>query len=187
MILSDYDLMNAIRNKRIVIRPFDKETLRENGIDLRITDQVAHHNEFKKGFVLDPANPRHVRSSYRIVKRAKNIVIGSREQVLLSTNEYVELPDDVMGFVEIRSTWARHGLSMPPTIIDAGFKGDITLEVINNAPYAIALRPKQRLAHIIFEKVNNRVDNVYSGRYLGQRGIRIPKVIKWESASGKDR
>ena len=67
---------------------------------------------------------------------------------------------------------------MPPTIIDAGFKGTITLEVINNAPYAIKLRPKQRFAHVIFVKLQNRTGNTYSGFYKGQRGIKLPQVIK---------
>ena len=182
MILSDYDLTNAITHKRIVIRPFSRETIRENGIDMRLADEIAHHRELGDGFVLDPTNQRHVGSTYAITKRARRFTIKAKEQVLLSTLEYLELPDDIMGFVEIRSTWARHGLSVPPTIIDAGFKGNITLEVINNAPYAIELKPKQRFAHIVFMKTNNRVFNSYSGRYMGQRGVRMPKLIKREAA-----
>ncbi|MEM3296699.1 MAG: hypothetical protein QXG73_01335, partial [Candidatus Micrarchaeaceae archaeon] len=83
-----------------------------------------------------------------------------------------------VGFVELRSTWARHGLSMPPTIIDAGFSGNVTLEVFNNAPYGILLKPKTRFAHIIFAATMNKVKNTYKGKYLGQRGIRLPKTIK---------
>ena len=81
-------------------------------------------------------------------KNSRRLIIKANEQVLFSTIEYIELPDDIMGFVEVRSTWARHGISLPPTIIDAGFKGTVTLEAINNAPYAIALKPKQRFAHL---------------------------------------
>ena len=77
-----------------------------------------------------------------------------------------------MGFVELRSTWARHGISLPPTIIDAGFKGTVTLEAINNAPYAIALKPKQRFAHVIFMKTSNKVMNSYSGSISGRSGMR---------------
>ncbi|MDG6936866.1 MAG: dCTP deaminase [Nitrososphaerota archaeon] len=178
MILSDYDLHNAIAHHRIVIKPFSRHTIRENGVDFRLSDQIARHNKFKKGFVLDPTNERHVRDTYQLSKGVKTLVIGSNEQVLLSTHEYMEMPDDVMGFVELRSTWARHGISMPPTIIDAGFKGNVTLEVINNAPYSIALMPKQRFAHIIFVKTNSKVEKVYSGKYQGQVGVRLPKLIQ---------
>ncbi len=186
MILSDYDLKNAIRSKRIVIRPFIKEILRENGIDFRLSAEIAHHKPQRSDFVMDPYNASHIKESYRVAKNSSKLLIMPHEHVLLSTKEYIEMPDDLMGFVELRSTWARHGFSMPPTIIDAGFKGTITLEVINNAPYTIALTPGQRFAHVIFMKTNNRVEGAYKGRYLGQHGIKLPKIIKRKS-SLKDR
>ena len=44
MILSDYDLDNIIRAKRLVIDPFQKDTIRENGVDLRLSDEMAVRN-----------------------------------------------------------------------------------------------------------------------------------------------
>ncbi len=178
MILSDVDILNMVRTRRLVIRPFLREIVRENGIDCRLTDEIAHHALFEEGFVLDPTDKDHVGITYNVKKGQKSMVIEPHEQVLLSTHEYLEMPDDVAGFVELRSTWARHGLSMPPTIIDAGFKGTITLEVVNNAPYRIMLRPKQRFAHIIFEKLDSKTGSAYSGFYSGQRGIKLPQVLK---------
>ena len=185
MILSDYDLINAIRHKRIVIRPFMKETIRENGVDFRLDDQIARHKKHAGKFVLDPSNAKHVKETYSVAKGQRKLILEPHEQVLLSTYEYMEMPDDVMGFVELRSTWARHGISMPPTIIDAGFKGNVTLEVINNAPYSIALSPMQRFAHIIFVKTNNKVESAYLGSYMGQRGVRLPKVLSETPRSGR--
>ncbi len=176
MILSDYDIKGMIRSKRLVIRPFFPDTVRENGIDLRLSDEIARHRAYKDDFVMDPTNIELIRKSYAIEK-SKNMIVDAKEQVLLSTREYIEVPDDIAGFVELRSTWARHGLSMPPTIIDAGFKGTVTLEVINNAPYKILLRPNQRFAHVIFVKLASRAESPYSGLYAGQKGIRLPKPI----------
>lgn len=178
MILSDFDLMNMIKSKRLEISPFDKEIVRENGIDFRLADEIAHHKDLGKDFIMDPSDPTHIANTYDVKKKQKELILGPHEQVLLSTMEYVGFPDDIAGIVELRSTWARHGLSMPPTIIDAGFHGTVTLEVSNNAPYSIKLRPKIRFAHIIFLKTSSRVLNAYSGSYLEQRGIRLPKVIK---------
>ncbi len=108
------------------------------------------------------------------------MVLEPNEQVLLSTIEYLGLPNNIMGFVELRSTWARHGLSMPPTIIDAGFHGTITLEVVNNAPYKILLRSEQRFAHIIFAETSSSVKKPYSGTYMEQSGIKLPKKLDIE-------
>ncbi len=179
MILSDYDLDNAIRAKRLIVKPFQKDSIRENGLDLRLDDEIATRNpKHTEKMIFDPTNPDHVKDEYILKKGGKKLVIRPREQVLLSTVEYLKLPDDVMGFVELRSTWARHGLTMPPTIIDAGFAGTITLEVINNAPYSMALTPGIRFAHIIFAATLNTVTNAYKGSYFNQRGVKLPKVLK---------
>ncbi len=178
MILSDFDIKGMIAQKRLVVKPFSKDLVRENGMDFRLADQIAHHNTFGKDFVLDPSDEDTISKSYKISKNLKELIIKPSEQVLLSTYEIIEMPEDVAGFVELRSTWARHGLSMPPTIIDAGFKGTVTLEVVNNAPYAIKLRAKQRFAHIILEKLNNRTGKKYNGNYNMQNGIKLPQVLK---------
>lgn len=178
MILSDFDLDNYIRSKRLVIEPFNDELIRENGLDLKLGNEIGIHNpELGPDFILDPSNEEHLKKEYVITKSDERLVIPPKAQVLLTTHEYVEMPDNLMGFVELRSSWARHGLSMPPTIIDAGFKGDITLEVINNTDIGIALKPGLRFAHIIFAVTMNKVSNKYAGSYLNQRGIRTPKKI----------
>lgn len=178
MILSDFDLRSAISGKRLVIEPFVDELVRENGVDLRLDNEIGRHVEGRPDFVMDPSNESHIASSFKVEKGQKELILNEKEQVLLTTYEKVELPDDLMGFVELRSSWARHGLSVPPTIIDAGFSGNITLEVINNCPYKIKLLPLQRFAHIIFAKTSSKVTGIYSGQYKGQKGVRLPKVLK---------
>lgn len=177
MILSDYDIKNMIKGKRLIIKPLSPDTIRQNGVDLRLADEIARHNSFDAYKVIDPSNNKQIKGIYKIEKKVKEMVIASHEQVLLSTKEYTSIPKDVAGFVELRSTWARHGLSMPPTIIDAGFNGTITLEVINNSPYKLLLKPGQRFAHVVFIKTDNAASNGYKGHYSNQRGIRLPKVI----------
>ena len=180
MILSDLDLANMIRSKRLKIDPFIEEIVRENGIDFRLSPEVGRHStKMGDSFIMDPSNEQMIQSAYHIEKDVDQIVIGAKEQVLLSTLEHVTLPDDLVGMVELRSTWARHGLSMPPTIIDAGFSGTVTLEVINNAPYKIGIKPLTRFAHIIFVKTSSMVEKSYSkGSYTGQRGVKLPKALK---------
>ncbi|MGC9099530.1 MAG: dCTP deaminase [Candidatus Micrarchaeia archaeon] len=179
MILSDFDLENMLKEKRLVIKPFNKEIIRENGVDLRLAGEIAFHNpDLGENFIIDPSNEEHIEKEYKIEKSKKELILPPRKQVLLSTVEYVKMPDNLIGFVELRSTWARHGLLMPPTIIDAGFEGTITLEVFNASPYRIRIKQGTRFAHIIFAVTMNRVRNTYKGSYKGQRGVFRPKVIK---------
>lgn len=84
------------------------------------------------------------------------------------TAEVIEMPDDLMAFVEIRSTWARSGFFLPPTIIDAGFRGNITLEVLKIGTAEIPIG--KPFAHIVFAKLTSP-SLPYRGKYDGQRGI----------------
>ncbi len=178
MILSDFDLESMIKEKRLVVRPFNKEIVRENGLDLRLSDQVARHNPKRSvSSVIDPSDPESLKDEYLIERNPKGVVIAPATQVLLSTLEFVGLPDNLVGFVELRSTWARHGLFVPPTIIDAGFSGTITLEVFNSSKFPILLRPKVRFAHVIFATTLSRVRNAYKGTYLNQKGVFLPKKL----------
>lgn len=92
-----------------------------------------------------------------------------------ATRETLTLPDSLMAFVEIRSSWARQGFFLPPTIVDAGFHGNLTLEILF-VGNPIHLKPGmiwpvgQRFAHLIFAKTTSPCEP-YAGRYQGQSGI----------------
>lgn len=61
--------------------------------------------------------------------------------VLAQTLERVAMPNDLVGLVEGRSSWARVGLGVHLTApkIDPGFNGTITLEITNMGPARVQL------------------------------------------------
>ncbi|MCD6508829.1 MAG: dCTP deaminase [Thermoprotei archaeon] len=176
MILSDFDLRNYVTSGRLVIRPFSKEILRENGVDLRIGYEMARLRRLDAVLDLSEATEDDLRRYYTI-EHGKEFVITPGEHVLVCTLEYLEMPSDLMGFVELRSTFARLGLVMPPTIIDASFKGQLTLEV-RGGPFPVKLKAGMRFAHVIFAKLMNPVEKPYRGRYYDQRGVTLPKPLR---------
>ena len=173
MILSDFDLTSYIRSGRLVIEPFSEEIIRENGIDLRLGNQIARLRDTDE--VLDTRNPEADLSSFYVIEEGETFIINPREKVLLTSLEYIKLPNDLMAFVELRSSFARLGLLMPPTIIDAGFEGTVTLE-IQGSSFPIKLYRGQRFAHVIFSKTLNPVSKPYKGKYQGQQGVTLPKL-----------
>lgn len=88
--------------------------------------------------------------------------------ILGRTREKIQMPNDLMAFVQLRSTWARNGFSIPPTVIDAGFNGTITLEIISHRDNKLPIG--ERFAHIIFAKLASPSEP-YSGKYQGQKDI----------------
>ncbi|MCD6094962.1 MAG: dCTP deaminase [Thermoprotei archaeon] len=178
MILSDFDLQGYIMSGRLVIKPFDEDILRENGIDLRIGGQIARLKRTDKVFDVMSFSKKpesHNYEDFFTIEEVEEFIINPFEHVLITSLEYLELPNDLMGFVELRSTFARMGLIIPPTIIDAGFKGQITLEV-RGAPFPIKLKKGMRFAHVIFAKLMNPVLKPYRGKYFKQQGVTLPKV-----------
>ncbi len=88
--------------------------------------------------------------------------------------EEKELINDVMAFVNLRSTYARLGLSIPPTIVDAGFKGQLTIEVVGSE-FPIKLESGERFLHLIFARTLTPVEKPYNGKYQKQKEVTLPK------------
>lgn len=143
--------------------------MRENGIDLRVGNEIARFKKTDK--VFDPDNPDY---SFFDVQRGEEFIISPHEHVLLVTEEYMKLPNDVMAFVNLRSTFARLGLFIPPTIVDAGFEGQLTIEVVGSS-FPVKIRRGTRFLHLIFARTLTPVENPYQGKYQGQKGVTIPR------------
>ena len=145
MILSGRDIDWYIQTGKLEISPVSPEQFQQNGIDL-ILDEV----EQKQEYILHPD------------------YFSAFKFCLGCTRETLKLPDDLMAFVELRSTWARNGLIIPPTIVDAGFPGNLTLEILPcqdlKVPYG------ERFAHLIFSRLTSPSEP-YRGKYSGQKGI----------------
>ncbi len=170
MILSDFDLWNYIKSGRLVVEPFREDVVRENGLDLRIGRQIARMKPVNK--VFDVHHDNEVSGFYEL-EEGESFIIRPREHVLLHTQEYLKLPLDLMGFVNLRSSYARIGLSIPPTIIDANFEGELTIELMGGE-FPVKLYAGDRFLHVVFAKLSSPVDKPYSGKYQGQRGVRLP-------------
>ncbi len=171
MILSDFDLWNYIRSKRLYIEPFDESIVRENGVDLRLGRQVARLKKVDKILDLDAG---YEPEEYYEIKEVDEIIIRPSERLLLHTVEYIKLPLDLMAFVNLRSTYARLGLMIPPTIVDANFEGQLTIELIGG-PFPVKIKTGKRFIHLVFAKLTSPVVNPYSGKYQGQRGVTLPR------------
>ena len=74
-------------------------------------------------------------------KEARTFRLEPNDFVLAQTLERVVMPNDLMGFVEGRSSWARTGISvhLAAPKIDPGFDGTITLEMTNHGKVPVEL------------------------------------------------
>jgi dCTP deaminase len=88
---------------------------------------------------------------------------------LASTVQYVEIPNYLAAEVRVRSTAARRGWIVPPTLVDPGFRGNITLEFFNSDRSPLLL-PADGMIQLILFRLDSRSSG-YNGRYQDQKGV----------------
>ena len=178
MMLSREAITSLIYSGELRITPEDSYSVRENGIDLAIGKQYCVLQDTPQ--LLDTSKEYLFPEDFYNCMEAKEdegIIIPARGRVLLHTEGYVQFPSNVAGLVELRSTYARLGLSLPPTVVDSGFKGQITIEVIGSS-FPIMVHPGEKIVHLVLYYLDRRTNYPYQGTYQGQTGVRLPKMFK---------
>jgi dCTP deaminase len=172
MILSDVDLKRYISSGKLQISAMAGETIRENGLDLRFGREFAvMKRRDDKPFDSRGANAVH--QYFDVYSDVSEFTIPPHSRCLSHTFERIKLPKDLMGFCELRSSYARLGLSIPPTIVDAGFEGQLTIEIIGGS-FPVKVYPLDRFLHLVFNELTSPVVKPYTGKYQGQTGVQLP-------------
>jgi len=179
VILGDRDLKYYLEKGWIVIEPLSEDSIRENGVDLRVGKEIVRFKNTDEVFDIYSNNIEQ--EKFFVKERGDEFIIRPYEHVLLTTEEYIKLPHDIMAFVNLRSSFARLGLFIPPTIVDAGFEGELTIEVVGSS-FPIKLRRGTRFLHLIFAKTLTPVERPYRGKYQGQRGATLPIFNQQETS-----
>ena len=115
------------------------------------------------------------------IKCTKEVVIKPKEFLLASTNEYVEIPNNMAGIVMGRSSIARLGVQVECAgFIDSGFKGKITLEVFNQTDLLRYLPVNGRVCQLVMFKLDQECENPYRGKYQGQETVTESRLEDYE-------
>jgi len=176
-VLSDLDIEENINIGVLKIHGMNKDTIRENGLDLTISETYSVEVN-KEILSLDSIIDLHNQSPDRFKKlKAQDgkIIIEPKKFMLLSTREYIEVPTDIMGFCAIRSTIARSGILSPPTILDCGFCGTLTIEIFNASERPILIHVGDRFLHVVLQYTKTPSSKPYRGEYHKQDVVREPK------------
>lgn len=177
-------------NKRLIVTPLmdPSESFDAASINVRLGNEFIVMK--KQSFpILDISNKEEL--AKRIERYQEKIVIGYGDQFILhpnqlilgSTLEYVSLPETLMCYVIGKSSWGRMGLIIATaTKVDPGFKGCITLEIINEGEVPIVLYPGVPIAQLVFHETTGSA--AYEGSYGYATGPQFPDFSKsyekWE-------
>ena len=134
--------------------------LGEAGYDIRIKQEIVfnRHGGDRLGveIAMSPT-PEHKRGYW---------AWSAGRFVLASAMEAFTMPPDLMGIVHDKSTWARRGLSVFNTVIEPGWNGFLTLELVYHGNTELTIPAGSGIAQVIFHEVEEKAR--YRGKYQNQ-------------------
>ena len=181
MILNDKQIKKIVKEEDM-INPFVDKLVHKGishglgtfGYDIRCGDEFKIFSN-AKGAVCDPKN--FTEDSFITVKGEDSVLIPPNSFALAASIEYFKMPRNVTGLVTAKSTYARCGLGVPPTVLEAGWEGVLVLEFSNHTSNSIRLYANSGAAQILFFK-GEQPEVSYAdrdGKYQGQTGITLAK------------
>ena len=185
MILSDRTIREQVADGRIVIEPFDPACVQPSSVDLHLDRWFRVFRNHTMAFIDVKQNLEDL-TELVSVDDDDAFILHPGEFVLGSTSERVRLPADLVGRLEGKSSLGRLGLLIHSTagFVDAGWDGQLTLELSNVASLPITLYPGIKIGPISFMQMTTAADAPYGSgelgsKYQGQRGPRPSRY--WEN------
>lgn len=174
MRLSDKDLTEALDSGRIRIEPRpSEEGISGLTVDLRLGDRFRVFSSHTTPYIDLSGTREEVNSAIDKVMSDEVLIEGDDafflhpgELALGITLESVTVPDDLVAWLDGRSSLARLGLMVHVTAhrIDPGWSGNIVLEFFNSGKLPLALRPGMSIGAISFETLSSPAEKPYRKR-----------------------
>lgn len=160
-------------------------------VDVRLGNKFRTFREHTTPYI-DLSGPKEVVSAALERVMSEEIVLPEGEAFYLHpgelalavTLESVTIPDDLVGWLDGRSSLARLGLMVHVTAhrIDPGWQGQIVLEFFNSGKIPLALRPGMTIGALSFETLTGPAARPYNSRqdakYKDQQGAVASRIDK---------
>lgn len=184
VVLSDVDIKKYIEEGKLIIKDLDHEKqIKQCSIDLRLGDTIRIFRHNNLAFI-DTKKPLDSDYTELIkVQSGKPIIIHPNELIIAATIEDIEIPLDLVGSIDGRSSLGRIGIVVHSTAcsIDPGWKGKIALEINNISKFPVLLWPGSGVCRITFTKLSTPTSKkgyaeADESKYKKQEGPEISKM-----------
>lgn len=140
--------------------------LGEAGYDIRLAQEV----------IFEPPKHKWVQD-HLVLSKGRTQVAGAIKEgkfALASAMEEFQMPPTLVGIVHDKSSWARQGLSVFNTVIEPGWHGFLTLELVFHGDEFLHIPAGSPIAQVIFHQVQNVAS--YNGKYQNQENKPTPVI-----------
>jgi len=155
MVIAKTVLLDMIKKGKIKITPLKDNQIGPGSIDLSLG------NEFRR------YGPQHVvihvneNSDYKKYTKkftANEITLHPGEFILGITKEKIKLPENICGWLQGRSRFARLGLTIHITasFVQPGSENRQVLEMINLCPHPLRIKAGERIVQLVLERTEGK-------------------------------
>ena len=174
---------------RLLVTPLlSEDQIGQASIDIRLGSSllIPKKSYVEKQDVTDKSRIREIekRLYERVRLKYKSKFMLHPNQLILGVSfEYLSLPRDVSCTIMSRSSWGRLGLVVATAaMVQPGYKGCITLELVNLSESPIALYPGLSVGQLVFHEVpikapEEQMYQMYKGRYQCPTEAEAPKFF----------
>jgi dCTP deaminase len=147
-------------------------------VDPKHQDNRAFHNidALKVANAADPTNVANMLTPLEVPP----IIIPPNSYALTHTLEYIKVPRNVTCVCIGKSTYARCGIHVNVTPLEAGWEGQVTVEISNGTRLPVKVYPGEGIMQVLFFE-GEEPDVSYAdrkGKYQGQKGITLAQVLE---------
>lgn len=182
--LSDKTIKEELKKGKLQVEPLGRNAIQPSSIDMRLGYEFRLFTPSKRPYI-DPS--QHIEDYSELVKLKKKefLTIHPGQFILGTTLESVSVPNYMVGHLDGRSSLGRLGVMIHATAghVNAGFRGQLVLEISNVGNLPIALYPEMQICQISFTYLTTPAENPYGSKklknkYQGQKGVLGSKLEK---------
>jgi dCTP deaminase len=170
MVLSDRTIKQEVAAGRLIFDPYDESLVQPSSVDMRVDRQFRVFHNARYPYI-DVKRQMDELTELVTVEGDEPFILHPGEFVLGQTLERVSLPDDLVARLEGKSSLGRLGLLIHSTagFVDAGFEGNLTLELSNVANLPITIYHGMPIGQISFMRMDGPVEKPYGEREVGSK------------------
>jgi len=164
-ILTKSEIIKAVKKGGIRIIPFHPENIGPGSIDLTLGESFRVFKRSKRVYDAGTTDYQDI----TLLVMAKTIVLKPQETILGITQEQISLPENMCGWLEGRSRFARLGLMIhiSASFMQPGIDNRQVLEISNVGHVPLRLHAGMKICQFIFQKTVGKAR--YEGKFKGQQ------------------
>ena len=145
------------------------------GYDSRVADEFKIFTNVDSAIV----DPKEFSDTSFVSRQGPVCIIPPNSFVLAHTVEVFRIPRDILVICLGKSTYARCGLIVNVTPLEPEWEGQVTIEISNTTPLPAKVYANEGICQFLFLKGDSPPEVSYAdraGKYMGQRGVSLPKL-----------